>query len=104
MASIDKIYVKNKKQYLELGDWVCRHSRSYRNFTKEPYLNYFFYFESDLKGLKSIPVMNLSYRGDLWLAKNCPFKYVITRLKKMYGLNKNSTKKELIYEIKLNLK
>ena len=94
MAGIDKIYVR-AENYLEFKAWLESVKRLYwEDLNEELYIR-----EYNLESIQQnelLPVLNLGSEGDLWLAINCPFEYVVDRLKFMYSAK---TKEQLIKNI-----
>jgi len=81
MASIDRIYA-TKKQYDEFHLW-CKLNRPsllrYMLSSRDKYWDN--YEKNEERAISSFPM-----RTDMWLLKNCPFKWVIKRIKEQYKL------------------
>ena len=99
MASIDKIY-GNTKQYKELIKFFDDNIKSYREFTNETEVRKYEYEDIE-KFTDEFPIVNQSVIADVWLALNCPFEWVIERLKFMYNFEKSSInfKSFMLYEL-----
>jgi hypothetical protein len=97
MASIDKIY-GNKKQYLQLKEFVRKH-KDYSNFVGYRMWGFYKYYRiNKMKG--EFPICNLPCIGDYWLAKNCKFKWLQQKIRKMYGAT-NVSQKEFMYILEI---
>lgn len=78
MASIDKIYGTIEQYYALYG--FCKLKNKKLRFYNEPFLIPMINDDS------IFAIVNTSTEDDYWLAKNCPFKFVLDRLFEVYDV------------------
>ncbi len=108
MAAIDKTYVTNWNDYVEIRDWCIA-----QGSVTDDYGNHFSpidflieYEEKDFENINERPIWNTPTYFDIYLIRNCPIELIQKRLKEQYGggwsktaFNENNDN-NLYYQIK----
>jgi hypothetical protein len=87
MAGIDKTYTNSYKDYKEFKDWADKQFLTFFDGYKVCIGNWVWnYTEEDFDG-RELPIMNTPTWLDIYLIQNCKIKFVLDRMKDVYGKN-----------------
>ena len=86
MAGIDKTYTNSYKEYKEFKEWANKQYITFYDGYKVCIGDslYDYWEEEDFTG-KELPIMNTAIWIDIYLIQNCPYKFVLDRMKEVYG-------------------
>lgn len=86
MAGIDKTYTDSYKEYKGFLEWSKNKHIEFFDGYKISLTDYIYddWKKEDFNGIEK-PVMNTPTYIDVYLIQNCPFKFVIDRMKKVYS-------------------
>lgn len=106
MASIDKIYIYSKEEWLEAYEYCKRNKKQIFEDTGYNVMNYIYYELSALEEVENwdngITFSNFPEGVDRWLIRNCDIDTIAERLKFQYDSSfeeiKNSVDEPYVYE------
>lgn len=97
MAGIDKTYTDSYEEYKEFKDWADKQELTFFNGYKVCIGNWVWDYEKEDFEDGEIPIMNTPTWLDIYLIQNCKIKFVLNRLKSVYG--KDSYKKFMTVDL-----
>ena len=87
MAGIDKTYTDSHKEYREFKDWADKQFLTFFNGYKVCIGDWVWNREEKDFENGEIPIMNTPTWLDIYLIQNCKSKFVLDRMKNIYGRN-----------------
>ena len=85
MASIDKTYTDSYEEYKELKDWADKQKLTFFDGYTVCIGDWVWCYEEKDFNNGEIPIMNTPTWLDIYLIQNCKSKFVIDRMKVVYG-------------------
>ena len=85
MAGIDKTYTDSYTDYKNFKDWANKQFLTFFNGYEVCIGNWVFIYEKEDFDGTELPIMNTPTWLDVYLIQNCPCKFVIDRMKIVYG-------------------
>lgn len=85
MAAIDKTYTDSYKDYKEFKDWADKQIVTFFDGHKKCVGNWVWEYEEEDFCNGEIPIMNTPTWLDIYLINHCPVKFVVDRIKEVYG-------------------
>lgn len=85
MAGIDKTYTNSYKNYKEFKDWADKQIVTFFDGYKECIGDWIWNLKEEDFENGEIPIMNTPTWMDIYLIQNCKSKFVIKRMKEVYG-------------------
>lgn len=85
MAGIDKTYIDNFKDYLKFKEWADKQFVTFYDGFKLRVGNWVRNLEEEDFANGEIPIMNTPKWLDIYLIQNCKIKFVLNRMKCVYG-------------------
>ena len=87
MAGIDKTYTDSYKDYKEFKTWADTQTLTFFNGYKVCIGDWVWNYEEKDFENGEIPIMNTPTWLDIYLIQNCKSKFVLDRMKNVYGRN-----------------
>lgn len=97
MAAIDKIYVKDIKQYDEFADWCRKQPPLTDKYGVQVALTRYLYDRPTDESLNDFPAFMAPYYVDAYVIRNCPLDYIQDELKLNYGSSYQEIKDGKLY-------
>ena len=85
MAGIDKTYTNSYKDYKEFKDWADKQIVIFFDGHSECIGDWVYNYDEDYFDGTEIPIMNTPTWLDVYLINHCPVKFVVDRMKSVYG-------------------
>lgn len=85
MASIDKTYTDSYKEYKEFKDWADKQELTFFDGYTVCIGDWVWHYEEKDFNNGEIPIMNTPTWLDIYLIQNCKSKFVLDRMKVVYG-------------------
>lgn len=89
MAGIDKTFTDSYKDYKEFKDWANKQTVIFFDGHKEHIKDWVWEREEEDFSNGEIPIMNTPTWLDVYLINHCPVKFVVDRMKEVYGNSYN---------------